>query len=240
MVHLSFKDTTYPPPPPPVLLLDRLLPLVLRGRHLPSFFCFTNSKTFRETKTEVCKCSADSGLRMPNSENLASASKIIIYAIPPFFNFKVICQQENHSYKRKTLLNQESQVVFVISLIHKSVYAIADKIYCNTRALTWNDDFLQQRKATSFVGRGQCTCLPSSNPAEDYSYFCEMLFEKKENKRRQFGVGPRLLRNETTQLSICVVCQWRYHAVTFCITLCVCLIHMRRRHILTTYIGQVC
>ena len=90
MVHLSFKDTTYPPPPPPVLLLDRLL-LVLRGRHLPSFFCFTNSKTFRETKTEVCKCSADSGLRMPNSENLASASKIIIYAIPPFFNFKVIC-----------------------------------------------------------------------------------------------------------------------------------------------------
>ena len=37
MVHLSFKDTTYPPPPPPVLLLDRLLPLVLRGRHLPFF-----------------------------------------------------------------------------------------------------------------------------------------------------------------------------------------------------------
>ena len=31
---------------------------------------------------------------------------------------------------------------------------------------------------------------PSSNPAEAYSFFCNVVFEKNENKQKEAGVGP--------------------------------------------------
>ena len=31
---------------------------------------------------------------------------------------------------------------------------------------------------------------PSSNPAEAYSFFCKIVFEKNENKQKEAGVGP--------------------------------------------------
>ena len=32
----------------------------------------------------------------------------------------------------------------------------------------------------------------SSNPAEAYSFFCNIVFEKKESKQKEAGVGPLL------------------------------------------------
>ena len=38
---------------------------------------------------------------------------------------------------------------------------------------------------------------PSSNPAEDFSFFCNIVFEKNKNKQKGAAVGP-LLNNYST------------------------------------------
>ena len=37
---------------------------------------------------------------------------------------------------------------------------------------------------------------PSSNPAEAYSFFCKIVFEKSENKQKEAGFGPLLIKQQ--------------------------------------------